>query len=264
MPLTPFQVTVLRVIAANRSVGSHIAGGIGLNAAPDSPRFSAYVDIFHDVEEAVASASERDCASLAAAGYAITRQHWEPAYRRAWIERDGDGVKIEWTQDAAWRFFPVERDELLGWRLHAFDLLTNKALAMGARSETRDLVDIVSHCGAFPLHAVVWAACGKDPGWTPVTLLEQMRRNARIERVAMEEMRARIEPAELKARWLQIAEQAETRIVSAAQAGIEIGIAFLTPDGAVASHDSPGAISHCASLGGVVPRLAGVHYPVED
>lgn len=264
MPLTPFQVAVLRVIAANRSVGSHIAGGIGLNAAADSPRFSAGVDIFHDAEEAVASASERDCTSLAAAGCAITRQLWEPAYRRAWVERGGDGVKIEWAQDAAWRFYPVQPDELLGWRLHAFDLLTNKALAMGSRAETRDLVDIVSHCGPFPLHAVVWAACGKDPGWTPATLLEQMRRNARIERAAIGEMRARIEPVELKSRWLQMAEQAETRIVSAAQAGIEIGIAFLTPAGAVAWHDAPGAVPHRASLGGVVPRLGGVHYPVED
>ena len=264
MPLTPFQVSVLGVIAANRSVGSHIAGGIGLNAAADSPRFSADIDIFHDAEEAVAAASESDCASLAAAGYATTRQLWEPAYRRAWVERGGEGVKVEWAQDAAWRFFPVERDELLGWRLHAFDLITNKALAMGARSETRDLVDIVFNAGRFPLCAVVWAACGKDPGWTPGLLLEQMRRNARIERVAMQEMRAEIEASELKSRWLQLAEDAEQKLLAAAQSGIEVGLAFLSPAAEICWHNAPQAKPHLASLGGVVPRLGGVHYPIEN
>ena len=264
MPLTPYQIEVLGVIAANRSVGSHVAGGVALNHAPDSPRFSADIDLFHDADEAVAVASERDCASLIAAGYDVSRQLWEPAFRRAWVARGEDGVRVEWAHDAAWRFFPVEKDMVLGWRLHTFDLLTNKALAMGSRSETRDLVDIVSHSTTFPLHAIIWAACGKDPGWTPTLLLEQMRRNAKMERAAIEEMRARIEPVALKARWLKIADDAETFIVTAARVGLEIGLAFLSADGALLWHDHPSATPHRASLGGVVPRLGGVHYPLEN
>jgi len=262
MPLTPFQIEVLGVLAENRSVASHIAGGLALNATPDSPRFSEDIDIFHDAEEAVAVSSERDCASLAAAGYAVTRQLWEPAFRRVWTERGGAGVKVEWAQDAAWRFFPIENDPVLCWRLHPFDALTNKALAMGARAETRDLVDIVSHAARFPLHAVVWAACAKDPGWTPLLLLEQMRRNARLDTAALREMGARIAPTEIKTRWLPLAEQAETHLTAAAQAGIEMGLAFISASAEIVWHDTP-STPHRASLGGVVPRLSGVHYPIQ-
>ncbi len=262
MPLTPFQIEVLGVLAANRSAASHIAGGLVLNTAPDSPRFSEDIDIFHDAEEAVIATSEKDCACLAAAGYAVTRQLWEPAFRRVWAERNGEGVKVEWAQDAAWRFFPIESDPILCWRLHPFDALTNKALAMGSRSETRDLVDLVNHAGRFPLHALVWAACAKDPGWTPMLLLEQMRRNARLDAAALREMGSRISPTEIKSRWLALAELAEVKLLAAAHAGIEIGLAFLSPSAEIAWHDMP-SNPHRASLGGVVPRLGGVHYPIQ-
>ena len=52
MPLTPFQTEVLRLLARNRSPESYVAGGIALNAA-EAVRWSADVDVFHDVEEAV-------------------------------------------------------------------------------------------------------------------------------------------------------------------------------------------------------------------
>jgi hypothetical protein len=264
MPLTNFQAEVLRIIAANRSIDSHVAGGLVLNAAPESTRFSDDIDLFHDAEEAVAQASERDSASLAATGWTVTRQLWGPAYRRAWVEKDAHGVKIEWAQDAAWRFFPVESDPLLGWRLHPFDALTNKALAMGARAETRDLVDLVAHAERIPLAAVVWAACGKDPGWTPVSLLEQMRRNARINAATLNEMHARIEPTTLKQRWLEISADCEAAILAAARHDLELGVVFLASDGSITWGDTPGAKPHRATLGGVVPRLPGLSYDLPN
>lgn len=247
-------------MAANRSAGSHVAGGVALNSSPDSVRFSEDIDLFHDVAEAVVTASQQDCQALALANCTVTQQLWEPTYRRAWIERGSDGVKVEWAQDAAWRFFPTQADPLLGWRLDVFDALTNKALAMGSRAETRDMVDLVSYATRLPLHAVVWAACGKDPGWTPLSLLEQMRRNARIDMAALNEMHARIEPTELKQCWLKLAEETETEILLAAQLGKEIGVAFLRPDGQVAWHNEAHTIIHRPSLGGVIPRLTGLHY----
>lgn len=39
-------------------------------------------------------------------------------------------VEIDWAADFAFRFFPVERDPLLGWRLHQFDAATNTALTL--------------------------------------------------------------------------------------------------------------------------------------
>jgi hypothetical protein len=40
MPLTAIQSDILKAISGNRSPESHIAGGIALNFAPGSPRFS--------------------------------------------------------------------------------------------------------------------------------------------------------------------------------------------------------------------------------
>ena len=121
------------------------------------------MDVFHDVEQAVIRASESDVAALRQAGCSVRLDIWTPTFRRAWIERGADGVKLEWCQDSAWRFFPIEPDEILGWRLHRFDALTNKALAMGGRTETRDMVDLVADAEKYPLFAVTWAACAKTP-----------------------------------------------------------------------------------------------------
>lgn len=117
MPLTPFQTGVLRLLATNRSASSFVAGGIALNAR-ENVRWSADVDVFHDVEDAVMRASDADVATLEAAGYATRRDVWTPSFRRAWIARGDEGVKLEWCYDSAWRFFPIEQDDILGWKLH--------------------------------------------------------------------------------------------------------------------------------------------------
>jgi hypothetical protein len=49
MPLTALQKDVLTVLAANCSEESRFAGGVVLNAADDSVRFSHDIDIFHEL-----------------------------------------------------------------------------------------------------------------------------------------------------------------------------------------------------------------------
>lgn len=44
-------------------------------------------------------------------------------------------MKLEWVYDSAWRFYPVEPDPELGYRLHYFDAATNKLLALSGRAE---------------------------------------------------------------------------------------------------------------------------------
>jgi hypothetical protein len=174
------------------------------------------------------------------------------------VSREGEAVKVEWAQDSAWRFFPVESDPVLCWKLHRFDALTNKALAMGARAETRDLVDLVVNAESYPLYSVVWAACSKDPGFTPVSLLEWMRRNARVQADVLSELGVQMSPVDLKEAWLNLAEGAERRINEAAEAGVEMGVAFLGPNGRIAWHDSVPVTVLRAQLGGVVPRIEGI------
>lgn len=126
---------------------------------------------------------------------------------------------------------------------------------MGSRAETRDLVDIVSYATRCPLHAVIWAACTKDPGFGPLLLLEQMRRNARVSAAQLREMGASFEPQTLKMQWITLADRAEPEIERAGAAGIEVGLAFVHPNGRIGWFDDQGAVTHRATLGGATPRI---------
>ena len=84
---------------------------------------------------------------------------------------------MEWARDSAFRFFPLMEHDDLGLTLHPFDLASNKVLALVGRLEVRDWVDAISsHERLQPLGYLLWAACGKDPGFGPGSLLEHARR----------------------------------------------------------------------------------------
>ncbi|MEX2580727.1 MAG: hypothetical protein WD342_16840 [Verrucomicrobiales bacterium] len=127
---------------------------------------------------------------------------------------------------------------------------------------TRDYVDIVELDRTYPLEATIWAACGKDPGFSPILLLEMMRRFARIHPRQLEMIQARhLDPIELKKAWIAMSDRAETEITRLADTRpeIPIGVAFVDDDG------NPGWIGndpslqvHHPSLRGCWPTLAGV------
>lgn len=266
MPVTPYQAEVLAVIAANRSEESHFAGGLVLNAAPESARYSHDFNIFHEVAEEVTRASEADAASLRAAGYTVDQvvgdwgKHVD--FRKAKVSRGEGSVEIDWAADSAFRFFPIERDPLLGWRLHLFDMATNKALALSARTVTRDYVDIVELSKIYPLAAIVWAAVGKDPGFNPLALLAMMRRFARISPTELDQIKARhLDPYVLKAEWTEMFISAEAQMTHLAdtQPDMPIGIAFVDAAG------RPGWIGddatlqmHEPSVRGCLPCISGL------
>ncbi len=162
---------------------------------------------------------------------------------------------LEWAYLDSWRYFPIEPDAQLGWRLHPLDALTNKALALADRSETRDLVDLVSHAVEYPLERVIWAACGKDSGWNPTSMFGRMRRNAVARPDQLVEMRAQFTPATLKERWLEISDAAEARIDEATQAGADPGLAYVTPEGRVSWFDDPAAAPLAPKMGSLLPRI---------
>ncbi len=266
MPLTPFQRRVLSVIACNRSEESHFAGGLVLNAADSSARFSHDFDIFHEAEEEVARASAVDTASLEAAGFKVDRcvGDWSQpvSFRKARIVDGVDLVEIDWAADSAFRFFPIERDPLLGWRLHLFDMATNKALALAARTVTRDYVDIVELHRIYPLHAIIWASCGKDAGYGPGLLLEMMRRFARINPRKLETIQARkLDPIELKKAWIEMSDKAEVEITRIADTmpDVPIGVAFVDAAGNPGwIGDDPALRIHAPSVRGCLPTIVGL------
>ncbi len=230
------------------------------NAADDSARFSRDFDIFHELAEEVTRASNRDVESLRRAGFQVETPsrygEWEKeaTFRKAKVIRAGETVEIDWAADSAFRFFPVERDPQLGWRLHLFDVATNKALALSARTETRDYVDIVELHRTFPLPAICWAAYGKDPGFSPLSLIKMMKRFAKIDPTELDKIKARaLDPVALKMAWIEMSDAAEAEMIRVAdeQPDLPIGVAFLDAAG------KPGWIGHDSTLRLHAPSVRG-------
>jgi hypothetical protein len=182
MPLGEIEKEVLRVMAANRNPDSYVAGGTVLHQDPGSPRTSEDVDVFHDAPESLTTAFEWDVAALRGAGFEVQpvgRQH--DTLRRAVVRKAGHQTKVEWAQDSAFRFFPVESDPELGWRLNFWDGATNKVLALAGRQKLRDFLDCLHlHRKHLHLGALAWAAAGKDPGLTPEFILDWALRGNRF------------------------------------------------------------------------------------
>ena len=135
MPVGAFEQEVLRLLAVNRNPDSYVAGATVLNQPPASPRTSKDVDVFHDTMESLAQSAERDLATLRTTGFEVIetgRRH--EAFCRALVRRGGRQTKIEWVLDSAFRFFPVEPDPDLGWRMNFWDAAVNKVLALAGRS----------------------------------------------------------------------------------------------------------------------------------
>ena len=247
MPLSRLQREILGLLAANRNPESYVAGATVLNQ--DGPRFSADIDIFHDREAAVATAAETDTALLATNGCAIQWLRREPGLHAAVVERNDEATRLEWARDSDFRFFPAIRDDLFGYRLHVADLATNKALAAAGRREPRDVLDLLYiHERHLPLGAVIWAAVAKDPGYTPESLIAEIRRNARYRADDYADLHL-VEPVDAAAvsrRLRGVLEEAE-RFVRSMPAGKE-GLLFLKDDAPV--QPDPALLTACIEHAG--------------
>jgi len=226
VPLSKVQNEILTLLAAHRDPESYVAGAAALNQ--NGPRFSGDIDIFHDREEAVARAAAADAALLATNGFTVDWLRREAGLHAAVVGRRSESMRLEWVRDSDFRFFPTMKDPLFGYRLHMFDLATNKALAAAGRREPRDMLDLLYiHECHIPLGAVIWAAVAKDPGFSPESLIAEIRRNARYRQDDYADLDV-VEPVDAGAvarRFRAGLDQAET-FVRAAPAGKE-GLAFL-------------------------------------
>ena len=82
---------------------------------------------------------------------------------------------VQWVAHSQRHFFAPVPDDVLGWRLHHLDLVTNKVLACAQRREPRDYVDLATvHGAGVPIWAAAWAAVGKQVAFTPHELLDRI------------------------------------------------------------------------------------------
>lgn len=207
MAVTDFQRSICRLIADHRkrSGVSYVAGGVAFNLLLAGARLSRDIDIFHDAEEAVHASFAADRRLLERAGYSVSPRRELPGFVAALVVKSGASVRMEWVRDSAFRFFPLMEHDQLGLTLHPFDLATNKILALVGRLEVRDWVDVISADRRLqPLGYLLWAACGKDPGYSPGSLLAHARRTARYSAVEVAQLEfegAAPDAGELASAW---------------------------------------------------------------
>jgi Nucleotidyl transferase AbiEii toxin, Type IV TA system len=230
MPITPFQHAVMQLLAVQRQPESHVAGGSAINRSDQSPRYSADIDIFHDIADNVYTTAQSDAAVLVKAGYAVDWLQQQPYLQRARVQRDAQELKLEWCYDSAFRFFPVQPDPEFGYCLHPADLAVNKALALAGRSEIRDFIDILYlHETYLSLGAICWAACGKDQGFNPCSLLGYANAHMKFrdEDLAGENLARPVPLSEIKDAWRHAAAEADELFPRLPAS--EVGCLYLTP-----------------------------------
>jgi len=215
MALTELQRDICRLIAGRRiALGeSYVAGGTALGTVLRWARISRAIDLFHDTEEALQATWAADRAMLDAAGFTVEVKRERPGFVDAVVRRGGESVLMQWVRDSAYRFFPLVEHEGLGLTLHPFDLATNKVLALVGRLEVRDWVDTIE-CSRSIQHLgyLAWAACGKDPGFSPATILQEAHRSSRYSVAEVAQLAFAGDPpdaAALSREWRRLLDEAE-------------------------------------------------------
>lgn len=260
MPLTPYQAEVARLLSTQRTPDSYLAGGAALHIEPTSLRFSNDLDYFNDSPARVASAFDADRTVLAAAGHRLNILLERPGFVRAIATRGGDSTKIEWVFDTAFRFLPVVEDQRAGYVLHPVDLAINKLLALVGRDEPRDYLDVIdAHHRILSLGGLVWAACGKDPGFTPLMLLDLLRRKGRYQPEDFRRLALREPPnlVQAKQTWLDAMDTATSFVGSRPIS--ELGCLYYSKSANTFSALNPlpaDAVPHFGRPGGVLPLVS--------
>ncbi len=259
MALSALQIKVLRALARNRTANSAVGGATPLSRS--GPRTSQDIDIFHDGEDSIAQAASTDVETLSRENFTVEWIRRDPGIWTALVSDGSESTKLEWVHDSDFRFFPVLPDKDFGFVFHPIDIATNKALAAAGRREPRDLVDLLYvHGHVLPLGAVIWAAVAKDPGWSPESLIAQIRRNGRYQDDDLSELRMepRISAANLARDMRAALDAAEEFVIK--MPSPQTGLLFL--DGASIVQPDPGHldryVTHAGSRGGHWPSSSEV------
>jgi hypothetical protein len=259
MPLTDYQANLARLLSGNRSFDSYLAGGAAILIEPNTKRYSHDLDYFHESDTRVAEAFAADCRALEEAGYSVEVDLRQPGYIRAVVRRDKEATKVEWARDSSWRFMPTVKDDRVGFRLHPVDLAVNKVLTLAGRDEPRDVIDVLHlHRHVLALGALCWAACGKDPGFTPLSLLELLRRRGRIrpEELARLDLAEPIDIHAVKSTWLEALDSVEPFVLS--RPADEMGCLYYSPSSHafVDPREVDDAQPHFGRPGGLLPQVS--------
>ncbi len=269
MALTAFQQSILRLLARDRGPRGerYVAGAVALNTLLQAPRRSRDIDLFHDSDAALIASWTADRGILTSHGMDVSVVRESAAFVEALVTGPDGKCVIEWARDSAFRFFPLMEDDVLGLTLHPFDLATNKVLALAGRLEVRDWIDVLTCDERLqPFGYLAYAACGKDPGYNPISLLELAKRQhySQAEIDTLDFDQGTPDASLLGQRWHAVIAAAD-EILEVLPAR-HVGTCVATPDGDLCTLDAAALqasfiegslVFHEGTLGGAWPRVVG-------
>lgn len=156
---------------------------------------------------------------------------------------------------------------------HDFDIFHEVAEEV-TRASSRDVaslreagynVETLSKYGEWEKDALFRKAivsCGKDPGFSPLSLLKMMRRFARIDPAKLDKIKAReLDPFKLKEAWIEMSDYADAEMTRLADDHPEIpmGVAFVDGEGKPGwIGENPALRIHSPSVRGCLPTISEV------
>ena len=203
MPLTELQRRILEAISSSSNPEDHVGGGSVISRS--GQLYSDDIDLFSVRESTLLSVVAEDERSLADAGLGVDWQIRSATYFRAIVMSGTSSTRLDWGVDSDHRFFPAEKDDAFGYRLHPVNLATDKILAAVDRNEPRDIIDLTTVSKfILPLGPVAWAAAEKSPGRSPDMIIGKLRARARLrqEQIDLDRLDRNIDAGDLN-NWLR-------------------------------------------------------------
>jgi len=190
-----------------------------------------------------------------------------PGFVEAEVRLDEQSVLLQWARDSAFRFYPLVAAS--GVRACAASLRSRHVQdpCAGGTRRAADFIDTLS-CGreVQPLGYLAWAACGKDPGFSPSGILDEAARTSRYTEVELRGLDFSEKPpdaADLARSWRTQLDEARqvVAMLPPEQAGRAVldTTGRLFTGGAGTLHEalvSNALLYHAGSIRGAFPTLA--------
>lgn len=176
--LTPLQKKICFVLRNNRNEKSCIAGGSMLNF--DTEKLSLDIDIFNSEKTVCEQSFENDIQTLKNNGFKVQIDATpnKNGMGGATIFLGTESTKIQWVIEFAWRFFPTEYNDFVGYHLNSNDLIINKLICLADRKQPRDFADICLVIDkGIDLAGYFFGVAGKDPVYSVEFFFNVIRKN---------------------------------------------------------------------------------------
>jgi predicted nucleotidyltransferase component of viral defense system len=172
--LTKFQQELLRLFFALPEASDFVlAGGAALIATGLSERATQDLDFFGgDLATGITGAAGALEAACTERGWAVTRVHDSPTFRRILVQTGSEELLVDLAVDSPALGPPTST--AFGPTYAPEELAARKLLALFDRAAARDFVDIHTLSSQFDLDRLVEVATRIDPGFDQVVLAEML------------------------------------------------------------------------------------------